>query len=185
MKSFKRIKTEKTFVGRRVTIERVHYDQVHPMEHVVVKPASVILPVTKDNKIILISQVRTAVGDKKLYEVPAGLIDESDYLGSLSEDIDAAKRAAVRELEEETGYIANYDEVTFLSKAYTSPGFTNEEVYIFLADNLAEKRLQHLDESEDIQVHEVEVTKVMEMLKNNEFENISTITALLMYKDLL
>lgn len=185
MKSLKRIKTEKTFIGRRLTVEKVYYDKIHPMEHVIVKPVSVILPVTKDNKIILVNQVRTAVGDKTLYEIPAGVIDESDYLGPISDEyveLQAAKRAAIRELKEETGYVSDVENVRYMFEAYTSPGFTDEKVYYFLVNNLSEKEKQQLDEDEDIEIHEVEVLEVMKMLRENEFKNLSTIAALQWYK---
>ncbi len=185
MKSLKRIKTEKTFIGRRLTVEKVYYDKIHPMEHVIVKPVSVILPVTKDNKIILVNQVRTAVGDKTLYEIPAGVIDESDYLGPIRDEyveLQAAKRAAIRELKEETGYVSDVENVRYMFEAYTSPGFTDEKVYYFLVNNLSEKEKQQLDEDEDIEIHEVEVLEVMKMLRENEFKNLSTIAALQWYK---
>ena len=174
MESIKRISTETIYKGKRVTLEKAYYEDVHPMEHVIVSPASAILPITKDGKIVLVKQTRTAVGDKIQYEIPAGLIDEKDYENDFS-DLNAAKKAVIRELQEETGYIT--DNAKFITKVNTSPGFTNETVYIFVTDKLLGKTDQQLDESENIEVCELELEKVMNMI-GNEITNVVTIAAL-------
>lgn len=174
MEAIKRISTENIYEGKRVSVERVHYNTVHPMEHVIVSPASAILPITTEGKIVLVKQTRTAVGDKILYEIPAGIIDKQDY--ESKSKLEAAKKAAIRELREETGFIAN--DATFITMANTSPGFTNEEVYIFITNSLSSRTNQQLDESEDIDVYEVEFQEAMEMIKKNEITNIVTIAAL-------
>lgn len=182
MRSNERIFTEKVFEGKRVTVERVKYANTHPMEHVIVRPAAVILPVTADGKIILIRQVRTAIGDECLYEIPAGLIDESDYEGLEccdQADKEAARITAIRELEEETGYIA--ENVGFISEVYSSPGFTNEKLYIFYADRLSIQKEQKLDESEDIEIVTVDYAKAMEMAESNMIKDMHTLYALNWY----
>lgn len=178
MKGIKRSYTENIYEGKRVSVERVHYDNVHPMEHIIVSPASAILPITSEGKIVLVKQTRTAVGDKVLYEIPAGIIDKEDY--ESESKLKAAKKAAIRELQEETGFIA--EDATFITMANTSPGFTNEEVYIFITNNLSNRTNQQLDESEDIDVYEVEFEKAMEMIATNEITNIVTIAALYWFK---
>lgn len=175
MEAIKRIFTETIYKGKRVTVEKAHYDEVHPMEHVIVTPASAILPITKEGKIVLVKQTRTAVGDKVQYEIPAGLIDKTDG-DDKNLELQVAKKAAIRELQEETGYIAN--DADFITMANTSPGFTNEQVYIFITNELSGRTVQHLDESENIEVYEVELEKAMEMISTNDISNIVTIAAL-------
>ena len=183
MRQIKRITKENVFEGKRITVERVEYDNIHPMEHAIVRPAAVILPITKDGQVVLIKQTRTAIGDLSLYEIPAGLIDDADY-NELEDcenpDKEAAKKAAIRELEEETGYIAN--DAEFISEVYTSPGFTNEKIYIFLVDNLSIQKEQKLDEAESIKIVKVSYEKAIQMLKNNEIKDLHTIYALTWYE---
>lgn len=182
MRKIERISTEKVFEGKRVNVERVSYNNLHPMEHVIVKPAAAILPITKDGKVVLIKQRRTAIGDKCLYEIPAGIIDETDYndLKDCDEpDKEAAKKAAIRELEEETGYIA--ENTGLIGEVYTSPGFTNEKVYIFYADYLSIQKEQKLDEAEDIEIVKVAYSKALEMIKNNDIKDLHTVFALTWY----
>ena len=82
-----------------------------------------VLPVDEDGNLILVSQYRNAVDDITL-EVPAGCMDEGEDPG----------QCAVRELEEETGYIAQ--ELQFVTKTYLAIGTSNEQTYIYIATDL-------------------------------------------------
>lgn len=96
---------------------------------VIVHPGGVaIIPVLPDGRLAFVRQYRHAVGEV-LLELPAGTLDPADD-GS-REDPDAA---AVRELAEETGYrAANWRK---LASFYSSPGFTSEEMHLYLATGL-------------------------------------------------
>lgn len=84
----------------------------------------VIIPITAEQKFVLVEQYRYSAG-QNLLEFPAG------RLNSLDENpLEAAKR----ELQEETGYIAG--EIKPLTFAYSAPGFCTEKLYFFLATNL-------------------------------------------------
>lgn len=186
MRETKRMKQEIVFSGKRVEVKKVYYDSIHPMEHVNVCPAVAVLPITKEGNVVIIRQLRTAVNDKYLYEIPAGLIDEKDYLklGKLPKEErckEAARKAGIRELQEETGYIAK--DIDFLGSVYTTPGFSNEEIFLFLASELSQKTFQNLDESEDIEVLEMSFEKVMEMVYTNQIKNVTTVAALLWYNE--
>lgn len=84
---------------------------------------AVVVPVTNDGKIIMVTQHRFPV-DKVLLELPAGKL-------SKGED---PKLCAIRELEEETGYKS--ENVKELGSIYTTPGYSSEQLWIYLAKDL-------------------------------------------------
>jgi ADP-ribose pyrophosphatase len=89
---------------------------------VVVHPGAVaVVPVTPGGQVVLIRQYRAAV-DRELIEIPAGKTDQ---------DGEAPTEAARRELEEETGWSAI--DLELLGSVYTSPGFCDERVLLYLA----------------------------------------------------
>ena len=79
-----------------------------------------ILPVKRDGRVLLVEQYRHAVG-KRLWEIPAGKLEPGE----------TPLACAQRELREETGHDAEAWEE--LCAFYTSPGFTNERMTLFLA----------------------------------------------------
>lgn len=91
------------------------------------KPAVVIAPMTNDGKIVLIHQERIPI-EQAIWEMPSGQIDDRNS------DPDNAKNVALRELREETGYeLASGGELISLGYFFSSPGFTDERGYFFLA----------------------------------------------------
>jgi len=91
------------------------------------KPAVVIAPMTLDGKIILICQERIPIG-QAIWEMPSGQIDDHNA------DEDKIKDTALRELHEETGYeLRPNGELISLGYYFSSPGFTDERGYFFLA----------------------------------------------------
>ena len=94
--------------------------------------------------VFLVRQPREAVGAPDLLEVPAGKLDVEG---------EAPLETAKRELAEEIGKAAEHWEP--LGRFYTSPGFTNEEVQLFLATGLSDvpQPEVHEDERIDIVTH--------------------------------
>jgi 8-oxo-dGTP pyrophosphatase MutT (NUDIX family) len=91
------------------------------------KPAVIIGAITAAGELVLIRQERVPIRSA-IWEVPAGQIDDA-----ASSDM-AAADAAVRELQEETGYeLAAGGELQLLGRFYSSPGFTDEGGYFVLA----------------------------------------------------
>jgi len=109
------------------------------------KRAVVIAALTADGKIILIRQERIPIR-AAIWEVPAGQIDEE------TSDEDEIAAVALRELREETGFeLAEGGNLTSLGDYFTSPGFTDERGYFFLAQPVRECAAGHSrDESESI-----------------------------------
>lgn len=135
---------------------------------VVVHPGAVaIVPVRPDGKIVLVRQYRHPVGEE-LLEIPAGKLDA----GELPDD------CAKRELSEETGYEAG--KFTFLTRIFTAPGFTDEAISLYVAEDLIEKN-QHPDEDEFLNVEVYTKQEVKEMIADGRLHDAKSLTALLMY----
>jgi ADP-ribose pyrophosphatase len=137
------------------------------------KPAVVIAPMTSDGKIILIRQERISIR-AAIWEVPAGQIDDS--FEPSEEEIEAA---ALRELREETGYeLASDGELVPLGYYFSSPGFTDEHGYFFLARPVQpspEDRVR--DESESIlDCRSFNIGEFARMIVNNEIRDANTLS---------
>lgn len=129
-----------------------------------------ILPITHEGTVLLVKQYRPAVVDY-IVEIPAGL---RDFIEGEEED---ALTAAQRELEEETGYQAAV--WIQLGSYYVSPGFVNEKITIYIADNL--KKVDNpLAQDEDEQIELVEFTRqeIKHMLDNDQVRDMKTAMAL-------
>jgi ADP-ribose pyrophosphatase len=98
----------------------------------------VVIAQPEPGAIVLVRQYRFPVRDF-LWEAPAGMLEPGE---------DPAL-AAARELQEETGYVAQ--RVEFLFSAYSSPGFCEEKLHFFAAHGL-HAGPQHLDDIEEIDV---------------------------------
>lgn len=144
----------------------------HVRNHVLTKSAVAILPITKDGKIVFVKEARTAIGNIISYDLPAGII----------EDNEEPEIAAVRELEEETGYVSKT--LTFLCSYFASKGYTNEKIYLYMADNLDKKVCQRLDVGEKIETEEIEYDQAIKMLDNKELNSAPLNISLQMYKNM-
>ena len=109
--------------------------------------AAAIVAIDDDDRVILVSQYRVPLG-RICLEIPAGLIGDKD--GAEDED---AMTAAIRELEEETGYRAARMET--LGEFYSSPGMVSEAFTLLRAHGLTKVSEGGGVESEDIVVHHV------------------------------
>lgn len=132
--------------------------------------AVAILPVTSDNKIILVKQYRKAIEDVS-FEIPAGKLEVGE---SGSE-----KEAALRELEEETDYTG---ELTFLYEFYTSIGFCNEKIKLYLAKDIYKvDNPLPMDDDEVIELYELDYETCLDMLENGTIKDAKTIMAIQYY----
>jgi ADP-ribose pyrophosphatase len=95
-----------------------------------------VLVLNENGEMLLVRQTRRALGTATV-EAPAGLIDDGE----------TPEQAARRELQEEAGLDGD---VTLLTRFYASPGFCDEQLFIFRARNLRESRLP-MDDDEDIE----------------------------------
>ena len=87
-----------------------------------------------------------------------------------------------KRVEEETGYSA--ENMKLIHKFYTSAGFSNQKIYIFLAENLIQGE-RDLDEDEFLEVHEIDKDEVYNMIARNEIEDAKTSIGMLLIKELI
>ena len=87
-----------------------------------------------------------------------------------------ADEGARRELEEETGYCAN--KWTDLGYVYTSPGYSDEKLYLYLAKNL-EFVGEHPDDGEILKVFEYPLKEFIENVKSGEISDAKTVCAIM------
>lgn len=154
-----------------VHLDRVTVSGRETSREVVLHPAAAaIIPITADKEAIFVKQYRYPVG-KELLEIPAGKMDPGE-----SEDACAA-----RELEEETGYIGMLQK---LGQIYSSPGFCDEIIHLYLAKDLVHTR-QHLDEGEYLDVVKIPLSDVFAMIGRGKMTDAKTVSAFAMAWDLL
>lgn len=134
--------------------------------------AAAVLPVDRNGKIILVKQYRNAL-ERYTLEIPAGGLKTPD---------EPTKEAAIRELEEETGFRAA--EVTKLLTIRTTVAFCNEKIDIYLAKQLTEGK-QHLDEGEYVSFDAYELDDLCQRIYDGQIEDSKTVSAIMAYKSML
>lgn len=121
----------------------------------------------KDEKVLLVRQYRYLYG-KEIYEIPAGKLEKGED----------PSLAAKRELEEETGYIA--DKLVPALKLYPTPGYTDEIIHVYFAENCI-KSEQKLDEGEFLGCTFIPLSRVIEMIESGEITDAKTVSAIYKY----
>ena len=150
--------------GRRLWIERRSLELPSgTKEYVVVHPggAVAILPVDGD-EVVLIRQYRAAIGEWIL-EAPAGTLEEGE----------APEVCAGRELIEETGFSAA--ELVSLGAVYTTPGFTDEVIHLYLGRDLSPCTDFDKDEDEQIEVARFPADEVRAMALDGRIRDAKTL----------
>jgi ADP-ribose pyrophosphatase len=127
----------------------------------------VVLPVLPDGRVLLIRQYRHAAR-QFLWELVAGRMDEGE----------SPRKAAARELMEETGYRARHFQI-FLD-FFPSPGFLEEKMFILLAEGLTEGIAQP-EEDEKIESRAFERKELEQMIQKRIIRDGKTIAGLLCY----
>ena len=118
-----------------------------------------------DPRVVLIRQFRHAA-DGYIWEVPAGRLDKGE----------PPESCAARELEEETGMRAR--RLERLTTIYTTPGFTDERIHLFLAEGL-DPGAEHREADEFMELHTLRWAQVMEMIERGEVVDGKTLVSLL------
>ena len=168
----KQVETNTVYQGLIVDIRRdvaLLQNGNHAHREVVVHPGGVgIVPITKDNKVLMVRQYRYPM-EEELLEIPAGKLDEGED----------PFECAVRELSEETGCSAG----TFvdLGAMYPSPGFCRETLHMYLALDL-EYGEMHLDHNELLSVEAIEIDELMEMIMDNKLPDAKSIIGIMKAK---
>jgi ADP-ribose pyrophosphatase len=135
------------------------------------KAAVIIVPITREGKILLIRQERIPIREA-IWEMPSGQIDDQN---AHQEEI---KNVALRELREEAGYeLVKGGELIAIGHYFSSPGFTDERGYFFLARPVQRcKEPPDRDEAESIlDCREFNVEQVRRMIAENEIRDANTL----------
>ena len=169
----KRLRGEVIFKGRMLRVERDTVQLPNGLEtsrEVVRHPGAVAIIALIDQQVLLVRQYRYAIGQSTL-EIPAGKLDPQEL------PLDCA----VRELREETGYRGTMEPI---STFYTTPGFTDEVIHLFLARDLVWDPLSP-DDDEFIEVERIPWDEAVQRALHNEFIDAKTILGVLLVKDFI
>jgi ADP-ribose pyrophosphatase len=123
-------------------------------------------PTGPDPQVLLIRQYRYAA-DGYLYEIPAGVLDHP------GED---PRDCAVRELKEETGCTA--ERVEHLMTLYTTPGFTDERIHLFMAVGLTHGDTAH-EADEFVESVPMALSQALAMIERGEIQDAKSALGLL------
>ena len=163
------VKSEKIFEGRilnlridTVELENQKYAKREIVEH---KGASAVIAINDKDELLLVKQYRKAV-EEFLYELPAGLINVAEE----------PLECALRELREETGYEAQTIKKVF--EFYSSPGFSNEKIHLFMAENLNFISTK-FDEDEFIEISSFSREEAKKMIDSGRITDSKTLIGLL------
>lgn len=165
----KQLSSEQFYDGR---IIKLYNDKVllpngkqSQREYVTHNGGCAIVPITTDNKVLMVEQYRYPYGEVVL-EIPAGKLE-------VGEDADSC---AVRELKEEVGGEA--EQIIYLGKAYPSPGYTNEVLKIYLALGVRVGDT-HFDEDEFLDIKSYDLSEAMDMIMNNQILDAKSIIGIM------
>lgn len=164
-----KISHRRIHTGRIITLDtdtvRFPDGSVGEMDMVHHPGASAIVPFLSDPKgddpqILLLKQYRYAAG-QYLYEIPAGRLDADE----------APRDCAIRELREETGCTA--DRMEFLTTIFTTPGFSDERIHLFLAVGLTRGETAH-EADEFMTVETVTLSHALRLIEKGEISDAKT-----------
>lgn len=147
-------------------------DGKRSVREIVRHPGAVcVVPVTDDGKVIMVRQFRYAFGEV-LLEIPAGKLEKGE---------DPLK-AALRELEEETGTVAQ--RIEHMGELYTTVAIFDEKIQMYLATDLSYKNA-HPDDGEFLEVEKIPLDTLVDMVMRGEIKDSKTQIALLKAQKIL
>jgi ADP-ribose pyrophosphatase len=127
--------------------------------------ASAVAAVDDEGRVVLIRQYRHAAGGF-IWELPAGLLAAGE----------APEACALRELREEAGIQA--EAVTHLSTIFTTPGFTDERIHLFLARGLRPALSEHEADEVIVEIAWRPLAESLAMICRGEIVDAKTIAGL-------
>ncbi len=127
-----------------------------------------IIPITSEHQVVMIKQYRHGSREVTL-EIPGGLVDPGD----------TPKKAALRELLEETGYQAQ--RAKRIGVVNPNPAIFNNRCYTFLAKGVKKVAGPTPDQTEDIEVVLIPLKKIPQLILKGEIDNAMVITAFAHY----
>lgn len=160
--------------GRKIRVavdSFTHSDGTPGIRDVILHPGAVaILPMVDKNHVCLVRQERPVIGET-LLEIPAGTLEPGE----------APEKAAVRELEEETGYQAS--RWRKLGSFYPSPGVMTECTHLFVAEELR-PGTQNLDQDEELTPEIVRLQDLTRWARDGTIKDAKTLIAVLLWEQM-
>ena len=169
-----KVSSQRIYTGRVINLDvdtvRFPDESVGELEMVRHPGASAVLPFLsdpggEDPQILLIRQYRYAA-DAFIYEVPAGRLEPGE----------TPESCAHRELQEETGCTA--ERVERLTTVYTTPGFTDERIHLFMATGLTRGEARR-EADEFVENVTMTLSRALSMIKDGEIVDGKTAIALM------
>ncbi len=169
-----RVKSSRVYTGKIVSLDvdsvRFPNGSIGELEIIRHSGASAIVPFLsdpqgEDPQVLMIRQYRYAA-DGYLYEIPAGRLDKGE----------SPRDCAARELKEETGCTAEHFD--HLLTIYTTPGFTDEKIHLFMATGLVAGETKH-EVDEFLDLHPMRLSRALEMVEAGEIQDAKTVIGLL------
>ena len=169
-----RIRSRRVYTGKIISLDvdtvRFPDGSVGELEMVRHPGASAVVPFLSDPagddpQVLLIRQYRYAAGGY-LYEIPAGRLNPGEN----------PRECALRELKEETGCSA--ERVDELFTMYTTPGFTDEKIHLFLATGLTSGETKH-EADEFLELQPMPLSRALQMIQAGEIQDSKTALGLL------
>jgi ADP-ribose diphosphatase len=169
-----RVSSRRAYSGRIISLDvdtvRFPDGSVGELEMIRHPGASAIVPFLgdpagADPQVLLIRQYRYAA-EGYLYEIPAGRLNPGE----------APNDCALRELKEETGCTAGH--VEHLFTMYTTPGFTDEKIHLFMATQLVAGETKH-EADEFLELEPMLLSRALHMVEAGEIQDSKTALGLL------
>ncbi len=150
-----------------LSVDRVRLPNGHVMDLELIRHrgAAAVVPVDAERNVLLVRQYRYASGGW-LIEVPAGKLDGGE----------PPETCAAREVEEETGHRAL--KLTPMGWIWTTPGFTDERIWLYLATGLEPTRT-NLQPDEVLTVERMPLDRAVELAARGEIRDAKSVCALL------
>ncbi len=169
-----RIESRRAYTGRIISldVDRVRFPDgsVGELEMIRHPGASAVVPFLSDPRgedpqVLMIRQYRYAAEDY-LLEIPAGRLNAGED----------PRDCALRELKEETGCSA--DQIDHLFTMYTTPGFTDEKIHLFMATGLVAGETKH-EADEFLDLEPMLLSRALELVETGEIMDAKTVVGLL------
>ncbi len=166
----KQLSSENVYKGRLLDVysDKIELPNGHTSTREYIKHvgAACVVPVDSDNNVIIERQFRYPFG-RVLTEIPAGKLDSKS---------EPHLEAALRELKEETGYVA--DKMVYLGEFYPTCAYSDEIIHIYLATGLTLGERQ-LDDDEFLGVEKMPLETLVDEIMKGNIQDGKTQTAIL------